>query len=282
MSIKEAFVTRYHEGYLVELDYKQLEIRVLALASGCKQLIRDINEGIDLHTVFAAKIFGKPETTVSPAERKMAKGFSFQLQYGASAKSIAKFWGVKEALTEQFIKEYFARYPEIKKWQEENRYLTKKEGKWAGDFYQDSAGLHKSVQRSIIPSIWDETGLFGGFHITEEMYGFPATKIKNYPIQGGAADVLDLVMNAMVNEFLKKDLFDKACLIGQIHDSLLFDLNIKKMEMLPFTKIIKEIAESVPALLEVYYNVKSPVSFPVDIKIGKNWDNMMLYTFPNE
>ena len=102
MNIQNYFVARYPKTF-AEFDYAQLEIRVLALASMDKQLILDINNGQDMHTYFASKIYNKPEKDINSGERKVAKGFSFQLQYGAGAKGIARFWDVKEELTEAFI-----------------------------------------------------------------------------------------------------------------------------------------------------------------------------------
>ena len=117
MTILNYFEAR--EGkQLADFDYAQLEIRVLALASMDKQLILDINNGQDMHTYFAARIHTKPEKNISKQERKIAKGFSFQLQYGAGAKGIARFWDVEESMTKRFIEEYYTRYPDIKAWQD--------------------------------------------------------------------------------------------------------------------------------------------------------------------
>ena len=75
-TIKEILEPVLEDHVLLEFDYAQLEIRVLALATGSKQLIDDINSGMDMHTHFASKIFDIPESEVDPAQRKMAKGFS--------------------------------------------------------------------------------------------------------------------------------------------------------------------------------------------------------------
>ena len=105
MSIQDFFEVR-DNNIFVEFDYAQLEIRVLALASGDSQLISDINDGVDMHSYFASRIFNKPAEDITAVERRQAKAFSFELQYGASAKGIANNWGVPVALTEAFISEY--------------------------------------------------------------------------------------------------------------------------------------------------------------------------------
>ena len=117
MSIQTFFKSRAGNVF-VEFDYAQLEIRVLALASNDEQLITDINSGVDMHTYFASKIFDKPEAEITPVERRQAKAFSFELQYGASARGIANNWGVPVALTKAFLAEYYARYSGVKNYPE--------------------------------------------------------------------------------------------------------------------------------------------------------------------
>ena len=152
MGIKRVLITNA-PYQIMEVDYAQLEIRVLALATGDKQLIRDILDGVDLHRVFAAKIFAKAEADVSIPERKMAKGFSFQLQYGAGAKSIAEHWNVDTAIVKRFIKEYYARYPQVQEWQNNNITYMKTESDYEGAMSKGT-GVPTGVKSCRLPSIW--------------------------------------------------------------------------------------------------------------------------------
>ena len=260
-------------GYtLAEFDYKQLEIRVLALASRDHQLIDDIRAGVDMHTYFASQIFNKPEGEITPKERRMAKGFSFQLQYGAGANGIARFWDVPKALAEDFIKKYYRRYPQVKKWQQS--VLDEASGtlEFAGDMQEGLA-----TKRGYIPSIWkkqDGTALthymviadryeaWGGDG-TDVNYRISPTKTKNYPIQGAAADILMLMLNK-----LSDCLWDQPTnLLNTVHDSVLVEIPEAKVSL--NTAKLGELLMSVPKVLLEVFNVSSPVDFPVDVSTGK-------------
>lgn len=294
MSIKRHFVSKSPNGWLIEFDYKQLEIRVLALATNCAMLIKDINSGTDMHTARASEIFIIPLAEVTKEQRKLAKGFSFQLQYGASVKSIAKFWNVKEELVEKFFTAYFTRYPELHEWYKNITSYVQYHSNYNGD---DLEG--QPVKRSIIPSIWDDTGNMGGFFITEnlgQLYSgpsgktspsgkytavkrayFPPTKIKNYPIQGGAADILLLVLNRMRKILPRWE--EHVHIILQVHDSILFDWHGDNPVVDSFVNEIKDLMESVPEIIFDIYGIRSPVEFPVDVTYGKNWGDRRPYQF---
>ena len=283
MSIKRHFVScNPINGKLIEFDYKQLEIRVLALASGSVNLIEDLNNDRDMHAMRAAEIYGMPEGEVTKRQRRRAKGFSFQLQYGASAKSIAEYWNEPLHLVEKFFDAYFTRYPEIHTMHNEIRTIVGHLAGHGGDYVDGHP-----VKRSIIPSIWDRTGDTNGFFITESLGNgytggggghparrtyFPPTKMKNYPIQGGAADILLLVLGRMRKLLHKWQ--HKAKILVQVHDSILFDwYHTDDTELYAFVKDIKDLMESVPEILNYMFHIQSPVEFPVDVTIGKTWQD---------
>ena len=118
--IRKYFDSRFTDGHLMEFDFSQLEVIVLAHLSQDKQLMQDIIDGVDMHTANAAKMLNKSEFKVTASERKLAKRFSFQLQYGAGAKSMAKSNGVGIQFAKDFIEAYYGRYPRVKEWQDEN------------------------------------------------------------------------------------------------------------------------------------------------------------------
>jgi DNA polymerase-1 len=266
--ILEYFTAR-PEHVLAEFDYKQLEVRVLALASKDKQLINDINAGIDMHTYFASQIFNKPEGDITPKERRMAKGFSFQLQYGAGANGISRFWDVSKALAEDFIENYYQRYPQIRSWQEGVRDEAHSTLEYAGDM-RDGC----SVMRGNIPTIWRKPGGQTLSHYTTltEEDNKPSwkdstprlsyTKIKNYPIQGAASDILMLMLNRL-SDYLWQT---PVKLINTVHDSVLVEIPETEMS---YSGQILELLESVPTVLQQVFGVCSPIAFPVDCASGK-------------
>lgn len=118
MSIKSCFVSRWEDGYLMEVDFSQLEIVALALLSQDPMLKDDIISGRDMHRVRAAELFGKPESAVSDKERTLAKQLSFILQYGGGAKGMAEKLDIDIKLAKSFIENYYGRYTVVKQWQD--------------------------------------------------------------------------------------------------------------------------------------------------------------------
>jgi DNA polymerase-1 len=254
----------------VEFDYKQLEIRVLALASRDKQLIDDINKGVDMHTYFASQIFNKAEDEVTPKERKMSKGFSFQLQYGSSANGIARFWDVSKPFAEAFISKYYQRYPQVLLWQQSVLSEASDTLEYTGDI-QDGW----SVPRGYIPSIWKDqadkpiiqfTALGQNSDTWDGVNRFyvSRTKTKNYPIQGAASDILMMMLN-----ILYKYIYNTPInILNTVHDSVLIEIP----EALDVDSTIKDITlilESVPEILWNLFKVDSPIDFPVEWSTGK-------------
>jgi DNA polymerase-1 len=254
----------------VEFDYKQLEIRVLALASRDNQLIDDINSGVDMHTYFASQIFNKAEDEVTPKERKMSKGFSFQLQYGSSANGIARFWDVSKPFAEAFISKYYQRYPQVFSWQQSVLSEASDTLEYTGDI-QDGW----SVPRGYIPSIWkDQAGkpiiqftALGQNSDTWEgvnRFYFSRTKSKNYPIQGAASDILMMMLNILYRYTYPTSIN----ILNTIHDSVLLEIP----EVLDIDSVLEDITlvlESVPEVLWKLFKVDSPIDFPVEWSIGK-------------
>ncbi len=279
-SIKEVFIPASSSNCLVEADYSSLEIRVLALASNCKQLIEDLNSGLDMHTVFAAKIFGIHESDVTPKQRRMAKAFTFELQYGASAHSIAKHWRVPLRMTRTFIKEYFARYPEITTFHNKITAEVYSGAQYAGEDIEVD-GCLRSVQSSVLPNIFNLPD-FGGFHMREEptpwdksRMTFSPTMIKNLPIQGGAADIIHIVLGELYRRVCTDERLRPVILLGTIHDSILFEFPVRMRDSISI--VLKDIMEDVPRYLKEIMNLDSPVPFPTEWKWGFTWADMEVF-----
>ena len=288
MSIKKHFISQNPNGLMVEFDFSQLEIRVLACASGSKNPIEDINNNVDMHAERAAEMYKIPIHEVTKKQRRRAKEFSFQLQYGASVKSIAEYWNENIPLVQEFFSSYFSRYPEIHVFHQELQEFVKDHAQHDGDYVDGYP-----VKRSIIPSLWDYQGITNGFFITEslgESYRgpsgggspskrtyFPPTKIKNYPMQGGAADILLLILSRMRRILPKWE--HKAHILLQVHDSILFDwhADANDPDLHVFIKEIKDLMESVPEILYEVFQFHCPVRFPVEVTVGTTWQERNPY-----
>ena len=256
------------EGTFIELDYAQLEIRVLALATGDKNLVEDLVSGRDMHTYFASRIFNKDVEEVSQAERKLAKGFSFQLQYGAGYRSIAESWNVDTQLVKGFIKDYYDRYKKVKKWQESWLKQAESSFEYRGESSKDSL----SIPSYYVSNIWGDKEAF--FLLADQWngeYKVSPTKVKNYPIQGAGADIM-IMMLGVLDEDLSRDFDGQVRMLNTVHDSVLIEAPDTLLE--DAVQAAKQSLESVPSELHKLFGVESPVEFPVDYSTGKTLEEV--------
>lgn len=282
--IRECFTSRYTGGKILEADYSQLEIIALAHLSGDLQMAADIRVGTDLHRVRAAQMYGVALGDVTAKQRQIAKVFSFQLQYGAGAKSMAASCGVDVQVAKNFIKQYYARYPQVKIWQDAvaaeytarrvpSERLTPK-GVSAG------MGWHKSITGRRYVLYEDDNPFAGQRHWGtgghEPSTNFSPTKMKNYPVQGFATGDIVPMMLGEVFDWIKNDSkWDNYKLINTVHDSILFDVCPKCYEDLrDFVGGLKEVMEGAPALLDSKFGIKFDLPLKVDVKVGDNWGVM--------
>jgi DNA polymerase I-like protein with 3'-5' exonuclease and polymerase domains len=280
---KDVFIAPHGELY-AEIDYSSLEVRVLALASNDANLIKYINDGVDMHRMFASRLYNKPESEVTDAERKLAKAFSFQLQYGATAKGIAKQWNQPEELVARFIDDYYREFPKVAQYHQYLLDCLSDNGSYLGH-QQDN---HPTMY-SVLPSVWAYNGQrdltqthrhIGGFGMTEEVYtskyggpkvSFKPTVAKNYPIQGAAADIMNSTLVALRQRLAGTP----VTLINTVHDSVLFSIP-KNEKWREHVNLAIEIMEDVPSRIKSEFNITSPVEFPCDAEIGTAWSKTFM------
>lgn len=280
-NIKSCLYSPYKDHLLMQGDYSQLEIRVLALLSGDENLINKLNNNVDMHTEAAAYLFGVNESEVTKSQRKLAKSLSFQLQYGASAKGMANKLNISETVASKFINQYYTRFPRIKDWQENNiTTVSRRAGYDLGIDYYTKKG--EPAKSSVLDGHYGNVLSIGGFLLVEEDYpwggkGFSKTAIKNYPIQGTAADIVTVAL---------ADLVDKGeigCkwptgteLIGTIHDSII--LSVPSESTITAARFLKEVMEQAPCFVQALSTngdkVELPVEFPVEIEVGPTLNSL--------
>lgn len=277
--IRKYFISRWGgAGVLMEFDFSQLEVVALAHLSDDEQLQSDIRTGIDMHTTNAAAMFHKPESDVTPEERKVAKGCTFQLQYGAGYKSMAKSWNITEQTAKDFINAYYARYPQVEEWQDNNIKLVES-GRYTTD-ERTPKGFPKGKSK-----LKSETGRLYTFSERDidkswrfEDTGFYSTEIKNYPVQGFATgDIVPMILGKVYRRIKQSPTLDENCkMVNTVHDSILFDVTDGAIRYAYDT--IKQEMERVPEYLKKYFNIDFHLPINVDCKVGKNWLDMKDYS----
>lgn len=269
---------------MVELDYKQMEVRVLAVASQDKQLLADIAGGLDMHSMSATfgttwsydhivdQVGRKNKDMI--AWRKIAKRKSFLVQYGGTAFLLAEQTGCSKRDAQDFIDGYYKRYPRVKQWQEELIEEVDRESVVGGRRTHLGQPAREYTWVSPLGTrhtfIQDDSPDWKSSDVS-----FSPTKIKNYPIQGMSAHLI-MVALGMINRTLTRDdeLRDKALLVNTIYDSVILDCHVDVLdEAIGLVKQIME--EGVITFIENVYGVSNfTVALPVDVSLGMNWAEM--------
>ncbi len=224
---------------LIDADYSQIELRLLAHVSEDENMIAAFNSGVDIHTVTASEVFHTPVKEVTSAQRKNAKAVNFGIVYGISAFSLADDLGVSRKEADDYIKGYFATYPGIEKYLSNQVEAGKRDGYVSTMF----------GRKRYIPELTSGKGMLKKFGERVAM---------NSPIQGSAADVIKIAM-VRVAKALKEAGID-ARLILQVHDELIVEAG--KQDADKAAEILKREMENA---------VKLKIPLTVDLNMGQSW-----------
>ena len=228
------------EGYvLIDADYSQIELRLLAHISGDENMIHAFNSGVDIHATTAATVFGVSKDAVTPEMRKKAKAVNFGILYGIGAYSLADDIGVSRAQAKAYIDQYLAGFPKV------DAYLRRT----IAEAYETGYVTTLFGRRRYIPELSGKNKMLQKFGERVAM---------NSPIQGTAADLIKLSM-IRVHQKLRESGID-ARLILQVHDELLIEANASCAA--EAERILKEEMEQV-----VHY----AVPLTVEIHTAKTW-----------
>jgi len=236
--IRRTFVAR--PGWvLVDADYSQIELRVLAHISGDETMIYAFNSGEDIHRMTAAEVHGISPEEVTGEMRSAAKAVNFGIVYGISDFTLARNIHVSRAEAKDYIERYFARYPGVKRYLDESVAFAKANG-----YARTLMG-----RRRYIPELASSN-----FNIRS----FGERCAMNSPIQGAAADIIKIAMVRVYDALREAGL--RARLILQVHDELMLEAPEDEAE--EAQKILRSCMESVAELR---------VPLKTDISIGRNW-----------
>ena len=224
---------------LVDADYSQVELRVLADMSGDEDMIEAFDRGVDIHRNTASQVFGVPFDEVSAELRSAAKAVNFGIIYGKSDFGLAKDLDISIAKAKEYIENYFARFPKIKGFMDHI----------VSDAEEKGYSTTIFGRRRYIPEIKSS-------NFVEKNRGIRAAM--NAPIQGSAADIIKIAMVNVHNRLEEEGL--KSNLILQVHDELIVESPIEEVERVRV--LLKEEMENA---------VNLKVNLDVDLNVGDSW-----------
>lgn len=238
--IRKAFTPSQEDAVLLSSDYSQIELRVLAHISGDEHLIAAFNEGADIHTSTAMRVFGIDKAEdVTANDRRNAKAVNFGIVYGISDFGLSNNLGITRKQAKSYIDTYFERYPGIKAYMENVVREAKDKG------YVET--LFK--RRRELPDINSRN-----FNVRS----FAERTAINSPIQGSAADILKIAM-INLDSALQAGGF-KAKMLLQVHDEIV--LEVPNTELAAVKKLVKETMEAA---------VDLAVPLRADENAGQSW-----------
>lgn len=224
---------------LLDADYSQIELRVLAAVCGDENMREIFLGGGDIHTSTAAQVFDLPESFVTPEMRRAAKAVNFGIIYGIGAFSLSKDIGVTVAQAKKYIQGYLDNFPKVSQFMDSVVADAQKSG-----YVTTAFG-----RRRYIPELMASN---------KNLQAFGKRAAMNAPIQGAAADIIKLAM-VKVYSRLKSEGLD-AKLILQVHDELIVEASEKDAE-----KAAEILTEEMRAAVEL------DIPIPADVNIGKSW-----------
>ncbi len=228
------------DGYvLVDADYSQIELRVLAALAKDENMINAFISGADIHSITASQVLGVPLQEVTPNDRRKAKAVNFGIVYGIGAFSLSQDIGTSVVEADRYIKGYLANYSGVAAFMENSKSSAKEKG-YAETYFG---------RRRYLPELQESNAIRRGFGERVAM---------NMPIQGTAADIIKIAM-IRVYERLKEE-FPKARLIMQVHDELIIEAPEAEAEQV--AQLLKETMESACDL---------SVPLTVEVACGKTW-----------
>lgn len=236
--LRKVFVP--HEGCIfIDADYSQIELRLLAHFSGCKELISAYENGEDIHAFTASQVFGVPISEVTPKMRRNAKAVNFGIIYGMSEFGLSKSIGTDLKTAKEYIEKYFERYSAVKEYMESNVEFAKKNG-----YVATLTGRRRYIKE------------INSANYNLRQFGERAAM--NMPLQGSSADIIKIAMVNIERVLREKNL--KSKLILQVHDELVLESPVEE----------KEIAEQILKNgMENAFKLKVPLS--VEVHSGTNW-----------
>ncbi len=233
------FIPKNEDYVIIDADYSQIELRLLAHISGDDTMIGSYLEGVDIHTMTASKVFGVEPEQVNAELRKRAKAVNFGIIYGIGEYSLSEDLGTSRAQAKRYIDSYLEGFPKVKDYLETIKQTAKENGYVTTYF----------GRKRYIPELSSSN---------KNLQHFGERVAMNSPIQGTAADIIKIAM-ILVDKEIKRTKID-ARLLLQVHDELLIEAH--KDCANDALKLLRECMENAVSL---------SVPMEVEVNSGKNW-----------
>lgn len=224
---------------LIDADYSQIELRVLADLSNDENMINAFNSGVDIHTTTASQVFGLPVDMITKELRSRAKAVNFGIVYGIGAFSLAKDIGVSRKEAQEYINNYLATFSGVDKYMNHMIELAKERG------YSETL----FNRRRYLPELSSSNHM---------LRAFGERVARNMPIQGTAADIIKIAMVKVDKRLADENM--KSRLILQVHDELIVEAPEDEAQ-----KALEIVTQ------EMENACKMKVCLRADGKIGKTW-----------
>ncbi len=238
--IRKAFIPRGPGYIIMAADYSQIELRLVAEISKDESMLAAFEQGKDIHSATASKIYNVAISDVTKEQRYNAKTVNFSIIYGAGSTNLSKSLDIKRSEAKELIDQYFTEFPGLKTYMDttvemarEKGYVTTLKGRrrYLRDIDSRNGMMRSQAERLAI----------------------------NSPIQGTAADLIKIAMIEIQHELKKEGL--KTKMISQVHDELIFDVFKDELEQ------VKSIVES--GMKNAMPELRVPIL--VGMGEGQNW-----------
>jgi DNA polymerase-1 len=237
--VRKAFVPRGEGWTLLSADYSQIELRIIAALSKDPGMTEAFNQGHDIHTATAARVFGVSQEEVTREMRSKAKAVNFGIIYGQSAFGLSQSLNIPRKEAQEIISQYFIQYSAIKDYMDAQMEFAREHG------YVETILGRRRYLRDINSS-------------NAVVRGFAERNAINAPIQGSAADMIKVAMINVHKEL--KAMNVRTRLLLQVHDELVFDVPLEEVEL------VKPVIENA-----MKHAVKLSVPVEVGMGTGDNW-----------
>ena len=237
--LRKIFVPSDKNYKLVDADYSQIELRILAHLSQDENLLKAYRENIDIHTLTASQVFDIPIYEVTSKERGEAKGVNFGIVYGISDYGLSENLRISRKKAKLYIENYFIKYSTVKSYLDKLVFDCRDKG-----YVETIMG-----RKRVIPEINASNFMRRNFAERTAM---------NTPIQGSAADIIKIAMIKVYRELKERNLSSK--LILQVHDELIIDTIENEIE------IVKDIVKR-----NMENAVELSIPLTIDMNVGDSW-----------
>ncbi len=250
-NIRNAFVAP-KGSYLVSFDYSQIELRIAALMSQDSYFVKAFNDGKDIHSAVAMKVFNVKENEITPDMRRRSKVINFGILYGMGVNALKQNLGTDRKDAQIFYDNYFAEFPTIASYLESIKNFAKNNG--------------------YTETLFGRKRYFPGINSPMPFIRAMALRMAtNAPIQGTAtADIIKIGMKKIDEALRKEDLIKDVKLVLQVHDELIYEIKKDKIDI--SMKIIEDSMKNV--IPDEFVKGMNKVPLLISSSYGETWGDL--------